>query len=174
MTFDELLLLLAAESRRPAEVGLHVELKDATRLAAAGLDLEGAVVAALRDHGLAERRESGLHLQSFEPSCLRRLREVTDLRLVQLVDARGAPDDLRRPGTRRRTTTWSRPRGCGWSRGTPTPSAVDKGRLLGPGGRCRAGRPRAPAGLKVLAWTVRDENRFLAPASGAATTRAPR
>ncbi len=153
ITFDELLLLVAAESTRlHRRIDLHVELKDATRLAALGLDLEGATLEALRDHGL-DARESGVHLQSFEPSCLRRLREVTDLRLVQLVEAAGgAYDDLVSPQGLRRVALYADVVG------------LAKARLLGDPAEAEALVDHAHlSGLRVLAWTLRDENRFLSP-----------
>ena len=94
-TFDELLLLLAEESRRwDRRIGLNVELKSSSYLASIGLPLEDAVLASLRDHGL-DRRDSGVVLQSFETTNLRWLRDRTDLPLVQLVEAVGRPG---RPG----------------------------------------------------------------------------
>jgi glycerophosphoryl diester phosphodiesterase len=42
LTFDELLLLLAAETRDGRRVGVYAELKDASRLVSIGLDLESA------------------------------------------------------------------------------------------------------------------------------------
>ncbi|HRD63504.1 MAG TPA: glycerophosphodiester phosphodiesterase family protein, partial [Nocardioides sp.] len=66
LTLDELLLLVAEESRRwDREVGLNIELKRSSYLASIGLPLEDAVLASLRDHGL-DRRDSGVVLQSFE------------------------------------------------------------------------------------------------------------
>ncbi|HCB07851.1 MAG TPA: hypothetical protein DEQ43_26970, partial [Nocardioides bacterium] len=94
LTLDELLLLVAEESRRwDREVGLNIELKRSSYLASIGLPLEDAVLASLRDHGL-DRRDSGVVLQSFETGNLRRLRDRTDLPLVQLIESSGAPADL--------------------------------------------------------------------------------
>jgi glycerophosphoryl diester phosphodiesterase len=164
ITLDELLLLVASESHRLGRrIGLHLELKDATRLAGLGLDLAGAVLAALRDHGL-ERRESGVHLQSFEPTCLLRLRDRTDLRLVQLVEASGAPTDLVATGDPTTYDDLVSPRGLRMMAGYADAVGLSKSRLLG--------RPRLAealvdhahlSGLQVLAWTLREENRFLSP-----------
>lgn len=163
LTFDELLLLLAAESRRlNRRVGLHAELKDATRLAALGLDLEGAVLAVLRDHGLDERG-SGVHLQSFEPSCLHRLREQTDLRLVQLVESSGAPADLVAAGDPTTYDDLVSPHGLRSVARYADSVALSKSRLLGDPTDAAALVDHAHlSGLRVLAWTLRDENRFLA------------
>lgn len=164
LTFDELLLLLATESRRLGRsIGLNAELKDATRLAGLGLDLEKAVLAVLCDHGLDERG-CGVHLQSFEPSCLHRLRKQTDLRLVQLVDSSGAPDDLVAAGDPTTYDDLVSPRGLRTVARYADAIAVSKGRLLGSPAEAAAFVDHAHlSGLEVLVWTLRDENHFLAP-----------
>jgi glycerophosphoryl diester phosphodiesterase len=165
ITLDELLLLVTSESQRlHRRIGLHLELKDTVRLSRVGLDLEGAVLASLRDHGL-DRRESGVHLQSFEPTCLRRLRERTDLRLVQLVEASGAPSDLAAVGDPTTYDDLVSPQGLRVVARYADAVGLAKTRLL-------LGRPSLAeavvdhahlSGLRVLAWTLREENRFLSP-----------
>ena len=164
ITLYELLLLVGSESRRLGRrIGLHLELKDATRLARLGLDLEGAVLAALRDHGL-DRRDSGVHLQSFEPTCLHRLRERTDLRLVQLVEAAGAPADLSESGDPATYDDLVSPRGLRSVARYADAVGLAKSRLLVAPPLAEALVDHAHlAGLQVLAWTLREENRFLAP-----------
>jgi glycerophosphoryl diester phosphodiesterase len=154
-TFDELLMLLAEESRRwDREIGLHVELKASSHHASIGLPLEDAVLASLRDHAL-DRRDSGVLLQSFETASLRSLRERTDLPLVQLVEATGAPadlvavgdpttyDDLCRPDGLRAVARYADAVGVARSRLLARPALVEDAHL---------------AGLRVLTWTVRDDD----------------
>jgi glycerophosphoryl diester phosphodiesterase len=164
MTFDELLLLVAGESRRAGRrVAVHAELKSPSRLAGLGLDLESAVLGALQDHSMG-RQDSGVHLQSFEPSCLRRLRERTDLTLVQLVEASGAPADVAADGDPTTYDDLVTPAGLRAVAHYADAIGLAKSRLLG--------APEAAAGLvdeahlnglRVFVWTLRDENRFLAP-----------
>jgi glycerophosphoryl diester phosphodiesterase len=91
MTFDELLLLVAEESRRRGRrIGLHVEVKTPTYFASLGLPMAGKVLSTLRDHGL-ERPGSRVWLQSFDDTFVRLLDPLTSLPLVQLV----APEHLR-------------------------------------------------------------------------------
>ena len=154
-TFDELLLLLAEESRRwGRRIGLNVELKSSSYLASLGLALEDTVLASLCDHGL-DRRDSGVLLQSFETTNLRRLRERTDLPLVQLVEASGAPADLVAAGDPttyddlcghaglRAVARYADVLGVAHTRVLQHPALVEDAHL---------------AGLQVLAWTVRDDD----------------
>ncbi len=174
LTLDELLLLLSAQAQRLGRrVDLVAELKSATRLAALGLDLEGAVLSALADHGL-DHRDSGVHLQSFEPSCVRRLRARTDLRLVQLVAASGAPSDLAEQGDPTTFDDLVSHAGLRMVSRYADAIGLAKSRLLGRAGEAGALVDEAHLlGLRVLTYTVRDENRFLAPAfrDGAAPER---
>ena len=164
ITLDELLLLVASESQRlHRRIGLHLELKDARRLAALGLDLESAVLASLRDHGL-DRRDSRVHLQSFEPTCLHRLRAMTDLRLVQLVEASGTPSDLVATGDPTTYDDLISPRGLRMVARYADAVGLAKSRLLGHPADAEALVDHAHlSGLQVLAWTLREENRFLSP-----------
>lgn len=155
VTFDELLMLLADESRRwERPIGLHVELKSSAYLSSIGLPLEEPVLTSLSDHGL-DRRDSGVLLQSFETTNLRRLREVTDLPLVQLVEAAGAPADLVAVGDPttyddlcshdglRAVARYADVVGVAKSRLLDRPGLVEDAHL---------------AGLQVLAWTLREDD----------------
>ena len=145
-TFDELLMLLAEESRRwDRRIGLHVELKSSSYLASIGLPLEDAVLASLRDHGL-DRRDSGVVLQSFETTNLRWLRDRTDLPLVQLVEAIGRPG---RPGGGRRPHDVRRPvqpRRAAGGRAVRRRAGRGPEPAAGPAGPRRAGAPGRAAG----------------------------
>ena len=86
MTFDELLLLVAAESHRAGRrIGLHVEVKTPSYFAARGLPIAGLLLETLRDHGL-DHPASRVWVQSFEEAFVRLLSPMTDLPLVQLVE----------------------------------------------------------------------------------------
>jgi len=154
-TLDELLLLVAEESRRcDRTIGIAVELKSSSHFASVGLPLEDAVLDSLRDHGL-DRRDSGVVLQSFETGNLRRLRDRTDLPLIQLVEATGAPadlvavgdpttyDDLCSPDGLRAVARYADALGVARPRLLTRPALVDEAHV---------------AGLHVLAWTVRDDD----------------
>ncbi len=154
-TFDELLMLLAEERRRWGRpIGLNVELKSSAHFASIGLPLEDVVLSSLRDHVL-DRRGSGVLLQSFETSNLRWLRDRTDLPLVQLIEASGAPadlvalgdpttyDDLCTPAGLRAVARYADAVGVAHTRLLARPDLVEDAHLNG---------------LQVLAWTVRDDD----------------
>jgi glycerophosphoryl diester phosphodiesterase len=169
VTFDELLLMVKEESHNVGrDIGLYVELKWSSYFASIGLPLEPAVLASLRDHDLA-RRDAPVHLLSFETTNLRWLRDRCDVRLAQLVAGAGAPADCVASGdptTYDDLVTSSGLRVVSryadvlvlakdllvpderWSSAPDPYRTVDEAHL---------------AGLKVLAYTLRNENRFLAP-----------
>ena len=122
----------------------------------------------LHRNGLRRPDELAVIIQSFETANLRKLSRLTDVRLVQLLDAAGRAVRLRRrrrrPHLRR---TWSRRPACRGSPGTPTASARTRtcSCRATPPARCSPPttvvRDAHRAGLVVHAWTFRAENQFL-------------
>jgi glycerophosphoryl diester phosphodiesterase len=85
-TFEEVIELAVAKSRDVGrEIGVYPETKHPTYFRSIGLPLEERVVEAARKHGLT-KKTSPIFIQSFEPDSLKRLRPLTDVRLVQLLD----------------------------------------------------------------------------------------
>ena len=104
-TFQEVIDLVGRESkRRHRTVGLYPETKHPTYHRNLGLPLEGKLVAAL-DRARLDRRRSPVFIQSFEQSNLKRLNRMTDVRLVQLVDA----NDVNPDGSLDYTAPFDRP-----------------------------------------------------------------
>jgi glycerophosphoryl diester phosphodiesterase len=92
-TFDEVLDLVARKSRETGRaIGVFPETKSPSYFREIGLPLEEPLVAALKRRGL-DRSDAPVFIQSFEVANLKRLRAMTQVRLVQLIDASGAPDD---------------------------------------------------------------------------------
>lgn len=168
-TLEEVLLLveeLEAETGR--EIGIAPETKHPTYFDSLGLSMEEPLVALLEEHGL-DRRSSDVVLQSFEIGNLQDLDEMTKVDIAQLVDLRGAPYDqvaagspttyadlVTRPGLRRvaryadwvaPTKDWILPRDPATG-ATGEPSTVV--------------RDAHRSGLRVVTWTMRAENQFLA------------
>lgn len=167
-TLDEVLALAAAEGvARGRPLGVVVEVKDAARLRRRGLPVEDLVAASVAAHRPAAA-VPWVVLQSFEPTCLRRLARRTDVGLVQLVGRdepshdhpSRTPGQLLSPAGLREVSTYASGVGVhkhhllgGWA---ATGGAPDVG------GAQLAARVRS-AGLLLAAWTFRDENAFLPP-----------
>jgi glycerophosphoryl diester phosphodiesterase len=162
-TFDEVLALARSEgAKRGRPVGVYPETKHPTYFDSVGLPLEEPLVACLRRHGLDSRR-SPVFVQSFEVGTLRELGRLTDVRLVQLLDATGGPYD--RPGTSyagmatsaglREIATYAD--GAGPAKSWIIPRDPD-GHL---GETTTFVRDAHRVGLLVHTWTMRSENAFL-------------
>ncbi len=157
-TFQEVLDL--ARSRG---VGVYPETKHPTWFRSLGLPLEEPMVKALHDSGF-RGRTAAVYLQSFEIGNLKRLRGMTDLPLIQLLEAEGRPWDVDRSYRDLATPTGlteiaSYADGIGPDKRMIVP-AEPAGRLL-PATSLVEDAHRA--GLLVHPWTLRSEERFLAP-----------
>jgi glycerophosphoryl diester phosphodiesterase len=167
-SFDDILALLdEVNARRPGRpVGVYPETKHPSHFRGLGLPLEPPLLHALQRHG---DRGPGLpvFIQSFEVENLRRLRELTALPLVQLIELEGRPWDFTAAGDRRRYADLLTPAGLAEVAGYADALGVHA-ELAIP--RRADGRLAAPmpllarahdAGLQIHAWTFRAENHFL-------------
>lgn len=104
-TFEEILSLVhGVEEQRdtharqlglpaPRHIGVYPETKHPTYFAGIGLPMEKKLVSTLEHYGYKGR--NGLaYIQSFEVGNLQALSKMTQLPLVQLIDASGAPYDF--------------------------------------------------------------------------------
>ena len=158
-TFGEILTLLKASKRR---VGVYPEIKHGTYFDSLGLNMETPLLTTLKKAGYVKKSDP-VFIQSFEVGNLQRLRKVTQLRLVQLIDGSGAPAD--RPD--RPYAMMVTPAGLADVARYADAIGVTK-TLIVP--RDVAGRSLPPtilvadahnAGLEVHVWTFRAENAFL-------------
>lgn len=167
-TFDEILALAQRESRqRGRTIGVAPETKHPTYFRSIGLPLERPLLRSLRAAGLDHRR-SKVVIQSFETSNLRALAKETRVPLVQLTSAAGAPYDLVAKGDPRTYADIMSPAGlrevatyADWL-GPEKNSVIPRdaaGFLTEPS---RVVKHAHRAGLKVVVYTFRDENQFLA------------
>ncbi|WP_159681631.1 glycerophosphodiester phosphodiesterase family protein [Luteimonas sp. 9C] len=166
-TLHEILALLDDLVRTSGrQVGLIPELKHPTHFRAIGLPMEQALIDVLAEHDIATRVP--LVVQSFESTSLRTLRDIAapvlpDLRLLQLIgDPRARPADGDAARSDLRDRDMLTPDGL---RAIATYAA-----LLGPhksqiaDGRFEATTLVADAhaaGLQVMPYTFRPENRYL-------------
>ncbi len=147
-TFDEVIALAKARG-----VGIYPETKHPTYVASIGLPTDEPLVAALHAAGWRDAT-APVFVQSFEVANLRRLATMTDLRLIQLIDAEGGPAD----GAVARYADMIAPAGLAgvaryaWGIG-PAKALLGEGALV---------RDAHAAGLRVHPWTFRAENQFLA------------
>lgn len=158
-TFDQVLRL--AKKRG---VGVAPETKHPSYFDSLDLSLEEPLLKDLREAGLAKKR-SKVVIQSFEVGNLRRLDRVTDLPLVQLVDALGGPAD--RP--KRTYASMVKPAGLrkiaryadwlGPNKDLVLPRDPATGMLEDPS---RVVPAAHRAGLRVVVFTIRAENQFMA------------
>jgi glycerophosphoryl diester phosphodiesterase len=162
-TFDEALALLRGTGRA---VGIYPETKHPSYFAAIGKPMEKALVAALARAGYT-KRDDPVFIQSFEVSNLKALRGMTQLRLVQLIDAQEAPWDQSEAGSGMTVTQMLSP--AGLKAIAAYADAIGPNKLLIEP-RDAAGQALPPtrlitdahdAGLLVHPWTFRSENIFL-------------
>ncbi|MFM2045720.1 MAG: glycerophosphoryl diester phosphodiesterase [Pseudomonadota bacterium] len=169
-TVPTLAEVIALVRRKEAEtgrtIGLYPETKHPTYFQGIGLPLEAPLVTVLHDAGY---RGAGapVFIQSFETGNLKELNRLTDLRLIQLVAADGAPYDLVAARDSRRYADLLTGPGlaaiAAYADGIGTEKALliprdEEGRSLPP--TDLVARAKA-AGLAVHVWTFRTENYFL-------------
>jgi glycerophosphoryl diester phosphodiesterase len=162
-TFQEIIDLVVTEERRLGRpIGIYPETKHPSYFAGIGLPLEEPLVSTLYRNELGEATSAVL-IQSFETANLHKLRTMTDVRLIQLLDSVGHPfDDDRR--TYRDLAT---PAGLASIAEYAYGIGADKDLIVPrtPNDRLLAAGPLVAdahaAGLVVHAWTFRAENQFL-------------
>ncbi len=167
-TFDEVLALAKQLSRETGRrIGVAPETKHPTYFDSLGLSPEEPMLRDLREAGL-DRKRSRILIQSFEVSNLRQLDRRTDLPLEQLLSATGAPWDQQvketgvtyadlttRAGLREVATY------ADWI--GPEKTMVIPRREDGSSGEPTALTGKAHRqGLRVVIYTIRDENQFMA------------
>jgi glycerophosphoryl diester phosphodiesterase len=171
-TFDEILALArrkSAAAGRP--IGVYPETKHPTYFRALGLPLEEPMLAALSRAGWTGR-EAPVFLQSFETGNLRRLRTMTELPIIQLLEEEGRPWDWEAAGDPRTYRDLTTPAGLaeiaayadgiGPSKRLIVPARPD-GSLAEP---TTLVDDAHRAGLLVHPWTFRSDPPFLAPEYG--------
>lgn len=89
-TFDEVLELITRRSDETGRrIGVYPETKHPAALAALGLEHDAAMLASLKARGF-DGADDPVFIQSFELDNLKRLNELTDIRLVFLTENRPA------------------------------------------------------------------------------------
>ncbi len=158
-TFSEILALAATTKGR---AGVYPEIKHGTYFDGLGLNMEAPLLAALKKAGYTKATDP-VFIQSFEVGNLQRLRNLTKLRLVQLIDGSGHPAD--RPDLT--SSAMVTPSGLADVARYADAVGVTKTLIVPRDGNGRSLPPTSlvadahKAGLKVHVWTFRAENAFL-------------
>jgi glycerophosphoryl diester phosphodiesterase len=166
-TLEEVIALAKSEgARRGRTIGIYPETKHPTYFQGIGLPLEERLVRTLDAAGLRSKQDP-VFLQSFEVSNLTKLRRMTELPLIQLIDASGAPYDFVVAGDPRKYSDLVTPDGLAGIARYADGVGVNKnlivprdasGKLLPPTTLVADAHRR---GLLVHSWTFRAENQFL-------------
>ncbi len=160
-TFDEVLRLANRLSREVGRViGVYPETKHPTYFRSIGLPLEEPLLEALNRAGW-NRGDAPVFIQSFEVGNLRKLRTMTNVRLIQLI-ANGSPADRSEGGDVPTYAQMITPDGlrdvAAYAYGIgPEKSLV----LPAERGATTLVRDAHLQGLKVHVWTLRREPRFV-------------
>ena len=168
-TFQEVIDLAGTASRQLRRtIGVYPETKHPTYFDGIGLSLEHPLAETLWRNGLAGPR-AAVFVQSFETTNLRKLSEMIDVPLVQLIAGKGAPYDLVVAGDPRTYADLVTPESLKDITTYADGIGPDKTLIVG---RTTEGRPAAPSDLVdnaheqdllVHAYTFRAENAFLPP-----------
>jgi len=139
------------------QVGIYPETKHPTYFASIGLGTDAPLVAELKKAGW-DRADAPVFIQSFEVANLKRLRGMTKVRLIQLMDSSGAPAD----GAAASYAAMATPAGleaiAAYAFGIGPHKAMIRDGDATP---TRLVADAHAAGLAVHPWTFRAENYFL-------------
>jgi glycerophosphoryl diester phosphodiesterase len=164
-TLTEVLALVEDEGHRLGRtIQVYAELKHPTWFGSVGLPMEAILADTLRDAACA----APVTVLALETACLRRLRGVADVALMQLVEAGGTSYDRAIVGDVATYRDMVTPRGLmriadyadavGLAKNLVLPRRSD-GAALTPSAVVNDAHA---IGLDVAVWTMRDENDFMA------------
>lgn len=170
-TLEEIIRLARRkEAETGRTIGLYIETKHPSYFQSIGLPLEPELLRLLSAHGYTGA-QAPVFLQSFEVANLKALRQETQLPLVQLMEAKGAPYDRVLAGETVRYADMATPQGLaeiatyadaiGIQKEMLVPRTPDNDVDLEGSGATTLVRDAHAAGLHVHVWTFRSENAFL-------------
>ena len=159
-TLVEIIALAKKYSVGGRVVGIYPETKHPSYFASIGQPLEEKLVAGLNAAGWHDA-SAPVFIQSFEVNNLKALHKLTGIRLIQLMDAKGAPADGAAPSYAAMATPEGLKAIAAYAYGIgPNKEMI----LKGDAAPSTLVADAHAAGLRVHPWTFRAENFFL-PAS---------
>ena len=147
-------------------VAIYPETKHPSYFAAIGLPFDQRLVDQLHASGL-RGIDAPVFIQSFEVANLKAMRKLTDVRMVQLLAARGQPEDFRLAGSSQSYADLASPGGLKQIALYANGIGPEKSMVIGRTAQGALGQPSAlvrqakAAGLLVHPYTFRPENPFL-------------
>ncbi|MDA3933288.1 MAG: glycerophosphodiester phosphodiesterase family protein [Gammaproteobacteria bacterium] len=168
-TFNEIIELVQALQQSGGRIiGIYPEIKHPAHFQQLDMAAEPVLIEALQQYGYRDR-DDPVWLQSFEPQSLRQLRQMTALRLVQLLAAKGVSADQLGHAAALDYAGMASVRGLHGIREYADAIGVDKRMIVRPDTAGNLSVAQASSlvadahavGLAVHAWTFRAENAFL-------------
>jgi glycerophosphoryl diester phosphodiesterase len=147
-------------------IGIYPETKHPTYFEALGLSLEEPLVNTLHRNGYRDRT-APVFIQSFEVGNLKKLRQMTQLPLVQLISNEGKPYDFVVRNDSRTYAMMATPFGLAEIATYADGIGPNKGLIIPRDATNKLALPTSlvrdahRAGLMVHTWTIRNENAFL-------------
>ena len=159
--------LAQARSRETGRtIAIYPETKHPSYFKSIGLPLEKRLVEALNANGY-RGKSAPVFIQSFEVASLQEIRQLTDVRIVQLISSSGQPEDFRLAGDARSYAGMSTPAGLRDIARYADGIGPEKSIVIPRTGQGTLGMPTRlvadahAAGLLVHPYTFRPENPFL-------------
>lgn len=166
-TFQSVIDLALAKTHETGRtIAIYPETKHPSYFKSINLPLEKRLVDALNANGY-RGRTAPVFIQSFEVSSLKEIRQLTDVRIVQLLSRNGRPEDFRLAGDARTYADLSAVAGLREIATYANGIGPEKNMVIPRNAQNILGTPTAlvanahAAGLTVHPYTFRPENPFL-------------